>query len=88
VLRITQIVGQDSTPTFKLEGKLLEAWVAEVRNVCGSGEGGVAGKRLDLSRLSFVDQAGVKLLNDLIHEGFTVSASSGFVAELLQLETS
>src|SRR5262249_43707647 len=30
MLKITQIDGRDSTQTFKLEGKLLEPWLAEV----------------------------------------------------------
>ena len=80
MLKITRIDSRDSTQTFKLEGKLLEPWVAEVRDVC------LGGKSLDLSGLTFVDQAGAKLLKDLISGGLVVSAYSGFVAELLHLE--
>jgi hypothetical protein len=35
-----------------------------------------------------VDQAGAKLLKDLIRGGIEISACSGFVAELLHLEDS
>jgi ABC-type transporter Mla MlaB component len=84
VLKITQIDGLDSTQTFKLEGKLLEPWVAEVLNVCTTCQSGRTS--LDLSGLNFVDQAGAKLLKDLIRRGIAVSACSGFVAELLHLE--
>ena len=86
MLRITRIDGQDATQTFKLEGKLLEPWVAEVLNVCASSDGGAGGTRLDLSGLTFVDPAGAKLLKDLIRGGIAVSACSAFVAELLRLE--
>jgi hypothetical protein len=86
MLRITLIDGQNSTQIFKLEGKLLEPWVAEVLNVCTSSEGGAGRTRLDLSGLTFVDQAGAKLLKELIRGGIAVSACSGFVAELLHLE--
>jgi len=87
MLKITQINGQDSTQTFKLEGKLLEPWL-EVLNVCTSCEAPSGRTCLDLSGLTFVDQAGAKLLKDLIRRGIAVSACSGFVAELLHLENS
>jgi ABC-type transporter Mla MlaB component len=86
MLKITQIDGEDSKQTFKLEGKLLGPWVAEVLDVCTSGDGRSSRRSLDLSGLTFVDQAGAKLLKDLIRRGITVSACSGFVAELLHLE--
>ena len=86
MLRITLIDGQNSTQIFKLEGKLLEPWVAEVLRVCGSRDEWSSRTSLDLSRLTFVDPAGAKLLKDLIRGGFAVSACSGFVAELLHLE--
>jgi hypothetical protein len=88
MLKITQIGGQDSTQTFRLEGKLLGPWVAEVLDVCRSRDGRSSQRSLDLSGLTFVDQAGAELLKDLIRRGITVSACSGFVAELLHLEDS
>jgi ABC-type transporter Mla MlaB component len=88
MLKITRIDGQDSTETFKLEGKLLEPWVAEVLKVCASLDGRLSRTNLDLSGLTFVDQGGAKLLKDLIRRGFSVTACSGFVAELLHLENS
>ena len=86
MLRITRIERQDSTQTFKLEGKLLEPWVGEVLNVCTRRNSQSGRTNLDLSGLTFVDQAGAKLLKDLISRGLVVSAYSGFVAELLHLE--
>ena len=88
MLKITRIDGQDSTQTFKLEGKLREPWVAEVLTVCTAGDGRSRRTCLDLSGLTFVDQAGVRLLKDLIGRGIAVSACSGFVTELLHLENS
>jgi ABC-type transporter Mla MlaB component len=86
MLKITRIVGQDSAQTFRFEGQLREPWVPEVLKVCASGDDPTCQKRLDLSGLTFVDQAGVELLKDLIRSGIAVSACSGFVAELLHLE--
>ncbi|HEV3256731.1 MAG TPA: hypothetical protein VG013_07630 [Gemmataceae bacterium] len=88
MLKITRIDGQDSKQTFKLEGTLLEPWIGEVLNVCTSPDGWSGRTSLDLSRLTFVDRAGVKLLKDLIRRGIVVSACSGFVGELLHLENS
>jgi ABC-type transporter Mla MlaB component len=88
MLKITRIVGEDSTQTFKLEGKLREPWVAEVLSACTSGDGQSGRTRLDLSDLTFVDHAGAELLKDLMRRGIAVSACSGFVAELLRLENS
>jgi hypothetical protein len=88
MLRITRIEGQDTTQTFKLEGKLLEPWVAEVLNVCSPRGDGAGRTSLDLSGLTFVDQAGATLLKDLLHRGATIAACSGFVAALLHLENS
>jgi ABC-type transporter Mla MlaB component len=86
MLKITCIDGQDSTQTFKLEGKLLEPWVAEVLRLCTLRKSQSGRTQLDLSGLTFVDQAGAKLLSDLLSRGLVVSACSGFVAELLHLE--
>jgi len=86
MLKITRIDSQDSTQTFKLDGKLLEPWVAEVLNVCTLRHSQSGRTNLDLSALTFVDQSGAKLLKDLISRGLVVSAYSGFVAELLHLE--
>jgi ABC-type transporter Mla MlaB component len=85
MLRITRLDGPDAAQTFKLEGKLLEPWVAEVLHVCTPCNGRTS---LDLSGLTFVDQAGAKLLKELIRRGLTVSACSAFVAELLRREHS
>lgn len=86
MLRITRIDGPDATPTFKLDGKLLAPWVAEVQQVCLPAGEGTGRANLDLSGLTFVDQAGARLLQDLLHRGLTISACSGFVAALLHLE--
>lgn len=88
MLKITRIDGQDSTQTFKLEGKLREPWVAEVLRVCTSDDSPSGRRWLDLSGLTFVDQAGAELLKQLMRRGIAVSACSSFVAELLHLEKS
>ena len=88
MLRITRIDGRDSEQTLKVEGKLLGPWVSELLNVCTPSSGQSGRTNLDLSGLTFVDQAGAKLLKDLMLRGIAVTACSGFVAELLHLEIS
>ena len=41
---------------------------------------------LDLSKVTFVDAAGVELLRQLLKRGVTLAACSGLVAELLHVE--
>jgi hypothetical protein len=44
---------------------------------------GTCNKNLDLSGLSFVDRAGVELLQQLLRQGVRIHSCSPFVAELL-----
>lgn len=88
MLRITRIESKDSAVTLKLDGKLLEPWVAELLRFYGSTSDPSGRTVLDLSGLTFVDQAGAKVLRDLVSRGVAISACSGFIGELLQLEKS
>jgi anti-anti-sigma regulatory factor len=88
MLKITEIEGQGSRHILKLEGKLVGPWVAEVKEVCEKKTDNSGQTILDLAGLMFVDQAGTKLLEELIVRGIVISACSGFVAELLRWEKS
>ncbi len=82
MLRIT-ISGQDpSCRIIKLEGKLLRAWVDEVRRLFVETDEG-SFPSLDLSSLSFADRPGVELLQQLLRQGVRIHSCSPFVAELL-----
>jgi anti-anti-sigma regulatory factor len=86
MLRITK-VADGSGLLLKLEGKLLEPWVEELaraaRRPLPEGRGHV---RLDLSSVTFADEAGVRLLRELLRQGVEIAAASAFVAALLRLE--
>ncbi len=86
MLKITRITGNGSALLVKLEGKLLQPWVGELAQVCTPSAGTVARVRLDLAAVTFVDEAGVRLLRELLDRGVGVAAASGFVTELLRLE--
>jgi hypothetical protein len=84
MLRITTLEGADSRPILRLEGKLLEPWVDEVRRACMVRRPPL----LDLSALTYMDAAGVRFLQELLHEGAAIAACSGFVSALLEGEHS
>ena len=86
MLRITE-VADGSGLLLKLEGTLREPWVEELARVARrplpEGHGPI---RLDLSSVTFADEAGVRLLRELLRQGVEIAATSAFVAALLRLE--
>ena len=83
MLKITEIARNDSSTTFKLEGKLLGPWVDELRNVCTQPLNRAEQVGLDLAAVTFVNAAGAELLRELIRKGIIITKCSAFVAELL-----
>jgi hypothetical protein len=82
VLRITQTVHASGAPLIKLEGKLLAPWIEQVRDLCArSTMQGMP--RLDLSALTFADQAGTQLLQEILRRGCLIEACTPYIAELL-----
>jgi anti-anti-sigma regulatory factor len=86
MLRITE-VADGLGLLLKLEGKLREPWVEELaraaRRPLLEGHGPI---RLDLASVTFADEAGVRLLRELLQQGVQVAAASGFIEALLRLE--
>ncbi len=81
MLRITDS-GHGEARVVVLEGKLLEAWVDEVRGLFVGFEAD-SFPALDLSGLSYADRAGAELLQEFLRRGVQVRKCSPFVAELL-----
>jgi anti-anti-sigma regulatory factor len=86
MLRITQFETSVTGPTIKLEGKLLRAWVSEVRAAVAGAMASGRPARLDLSALSYVDADGARALDSLLQGGVELSDCSPFVATLLHRE--
>jgi anti-anti-sigma regulatory factor len=84
MLRVTQSSACGNGPILKLEGKLIQPWVDEVSSLLNGGKL-PAGSRLDLSSLTFIDEAGANLLLRLLGQRFQLQTCSQYVAELLQL---
>lgn len=81
MLRITHSGSQKLT-TVDLDGKLLGPWVDELRAVTAKLNGNEV-VRLNLARLSFADQSGIALLQQLSRGGVELSGCSPLIAGLL-----
>ena len=86
MLKITETARNDSSRTFKIEGKLLGPWVDELRNVCTQPLNRAEQLGLDLAAVTFVNAAGAEMLRELIRKGIIITQCSAFVAELLHAE--
>ncbi len=87
MLKITKTQTRRRHAAITLEGKLVGPWVEDVRGQFGVLVPDISSVVLDLSQLSYADQAGADLLADLIRRGARISACSSFIRELLGLET-
>jgi ABC-type transporter Mla MlaB component len=85
MLRITQVHVSETVVVLRLEGKLLDPWLEELKQVCGRFVGASPLLQLDLSGVSFVDRAGTTYLRTLLGQGVEFTNCSPFVAELLKL---
>jgi ABC-type transporter Mla MlaB component len=86
VLRITTLTGNGAGPILRLEGKLLEPWLDELRRACAALAVPPNRLYLDLAAVTFVDSAGVRLLRELLQQNVAIIACSAFVAALLERE--
>jgi anti-anti-sigma regulatory factor len=85
MLRITRLPGDESGEILKLEGKLQGPWVHEARDAHALATARGSRICLDLSGVTFVDEAGTGLLRELVRSGAEVVGCSSYIAELLQL---
>ena len=84
VLRITQIEGSDSGAILRLEGRVVAEVTALLEQECF----GLLRSReevgLDLAGVSFVDLAGLEVLQRLSRAGAAILSPSGAVASVLE----
>jgi anti-anti-sigma regulatory factor len=85
VLRITSR-GRDSHRSFKLEGSLSGLWVNELRKAWAAAPESLQNPEvtLDLSGVSFIDEAGRDLLVEIRRTGAVLLGASPFIRELLE----
>ena len=85
MLRITRVVNNGTT-TVRLEGKLLAPWVEPLCAECAEVVAAAGRSVIDLSAVTFLDDAGALAVRGLIAEGHEVVGCRGFVKELLGAE--
>ena len=81
-LKITRTTQPSGRLELSLEGRLTQAHVALLRDVCDEASG--AAVSLDLSGVVFVDPAGIRAVIALERDGVAIHGCSGLVRELLQ----
>ncbi len=83
---ILRVTGNDSTPHavgLFLEGQIIEDWVDVPANYCEEILNQRRGLTLDLGGVSFLDNRGIALLQNLIQRRVKVINCSGFVGQPL-----
>ena len=84
MLKITTTHDDGFERVLKLEGKLLDAWVGELKAACRLARAAGCRLQLDLSQLSFADVSGTIALRELIRQGVSITTTTPFVGELLK----
>ena len=83
MLRITVLPRPAGGPTLLLEGRLIGAWVQELRRTT---ETLAAGTTIDLGAVEFADADGVSALRRLRAAGVALVGASGFLATLIDAD--
>ncbi len=85
MLKIARVNGGEgqTIPALKLEGKILGPWVIELKRACEELRVSASAFCLHLTDVTFIDSAGLGLIQDLVRQGATLSGRSGFIEELL-----
>jgi anti-anti-sigma regulatory factor len=84
MLRITVVESSGEAARLRVEGRVTDGWVEELRKTCdlqGLGDG--IRLTLDLADVAFVDAAGIELLKEL-RSRVTLLNPSSLVAEQLK----
>jgi hypothetical protein len=88
LLRITKQIAQ-GVVTLRLEGRLFDAWIDEVRQSLGLETNlqhvRLQHVRLDLSGLLYADSAGIQLLKSLRRDGAEIVGANPYFSALLEL---
>jgi ABC-type transporter Mla MlaB component len=78
MLRIDAIE-TDGTALLKLEGRVMGAWVDEVRRSCRDALGRGVTVTIDLASVSYVDAEGIALLRELASRRVALANTTPFI---------
>jgi anti-anti-sigma regulatory factor len=79
MVRITCTTAPDGTPTMKVEGRLVDAAIGELARTANAVVDRGERVRLELSGVSFTDEAGADLLRQLVRRGALLEGESVFL---------
>ncbi len=84
MIRITTMADDGQNVRLKVEGRIVENWITEIKKVCTSL---LAQKKmifLDFSHVSFIDRQGVKVLQRVLSDRVEIIGASRLVQALLE----
>jgi anti-anti-sigma regulatory factor len=84
MLRISTTQIGNAAATIRLEGRVMGAWVDEVRRSCRQALEGGRRVTVDLAAVSFVDAEGAVMLRDLSARDVALANCTPFVASQLR----
>ena len=84
MLKISPTGKSGKSISLKLEGRVIGAWVDELRQICETLLGKGRKLTLDMGDVSFADQEGVTVLADFKSRGVTLINCSPFVDKQLK----
>jgi anti-anti-sigma regulatory factor len=84
MLRIVRIDTANGGCLLRLEGRLIGAWVDELRRSCDEARATATRLALDLAHVSFADREGIMLLQALGEREVALVNCSPFVTEQLK----
>lgn len=85
MLKISATEPVNHAVTLRLEGRVMGAWVAELRAACEKVLATGQPLQLHLSEVEFLDVGGILLLSSLRAQGVALLHCSPFVAKQLKL---
>jgi hypothetical protein len=85
LLRIT-VIDTPAEQRWVLQGRLAEPWVSEVRSCWKKSRAARQGKKsvVDLNNVTFIDEAGERLLRILMRMGVSCSARGVYVKHVME----
>lgn len=85
MLRISQTASNGSHVTLKLEGRIADQWAALLEGECRALLRHDKHVQLDFSDVDFIDESGIEVVRNFLHNHVAIINAPGFIEELLQI---
>lgn len=87
MIRITPMQEDSTVARLRVEGTITQQTVKELNGECEAAFANHRPLLLELSRVQFVDPAGIAVFHRLVQKGAVLTGCSGFLTELLRVST-